>query len=249
MSIARSMSAPSVPAEVSSGLRATSSRKTFSALHMHSPGSPPPVSDELAEEEECFSPRSPVYDQAHYDPTSPSRNGSLDASKHEKKRRAPDSEDEAVEESKKPKKVDEEDEKETEAEETDDDDGPKTPTVPRGDYSDAELLAAVHKVVDARKAMNLIVGRPVEEALGAMEDKLRRIRGDVETVQGAIGAAYGALSTLSKRLSGFLTESMKDAAAELAAEPAEKEAKLEPSAAEPAEKEAKLEPSAAEPKA
>ena len=247
MSIARSMSAPFVPAEVSSGLRATSSRKTFSALHMHSPGSPPPASDE----EECFSPRSPVYDQAHYDPTSLSRNGSLDASKHEKKRRAPDSEDEAVEESKKPKKVDEaveEDEKETEAEETDDDDGPKTPTVPRGDYSDAELLAAIHKVVDAGKALNLMVGRPVEEALGAMEDKLRRIRGDVETVQGAIGAAYDALSTLSKRLSGFLTESMKDAAAELAAEPAEKEAKLEPSAAEPAEKEAKLEPSAAEPK-
>ena len=224
----------SAPAEDDGGsLRAGSSKKTFSALHRSSAGSPPPSSpaDDLTEER--HSPRSPTYP---WDSLAPPKTAEDDAEKDK------DAEDDA--------------EKVKDAE----DDGPKTPTAPRDDYSDAELLAAVEKVVEARKAMNLIIGRPVDSAVDAIEAKLGKIRRDVETVQGAISAASDALEAISKRFAGTWKRPLTDVSAEpvhapaepvhaepvhAPAEPVHAEPVREP--AEPAEKKAKHEPADAKP--
>ena len=240
--LARTFSAPSAPARSMSSapaeddggsLRAGSSKKTFSALHRSSAGSPPPSSpaDDLTEER--HSPRSPTYP---WDSLAPPKTAEDDAEKDK------DAEDDA--------------EKVKDAE----DDGPKTPTAPRDDYSDAELLAAVEKVVEARKAMNLIIGRPVDSAVDAIEAKLGKIRRDVETVQGAISAASDALEAISKRFAGTWKRPLTDVSAEpvhapaepvhaepvhAPAEPVHAEPVREP--AEPAEKKAKHEPADAKP--
>ena len=260
--LARTFSAPSAPARSMSSapaeddggsLRAGSSKKTFSALHRSSAGSPPPSSpaDDLTEER--HSPRSPTYP---WDSLAPPKTAEDDAEKDKDAEDDAEKVKDAEDDAEKDKDAEDDAEKVKDAE----DDGPKTPTAPRDDYSDAELLAAVEKVVEARKAMNLIIGRPVDSAVDAIEAKLGKIRRDVETVQGAISAASDALEAISKRFAGTWKRPLTDVSAEpvhapaepvhaepvhAPAEPVHAEPVREP--AEPAEKKAKHEPADAKP--